>query len=351
MSTNPTPAASHSPYLAVRPEWLARRQETAQEPLLPIVDPHHHLWERPDWRYMLDDLLADVNQGHNIVATVFVQCRAMYRSSGPEEMRPVGETEFVNGAAAMSASGHYGKARLCAGIVGHANLRLGKKVTPVLEAHLKAGGGRFRGIRHITAWDADGSLLNPGNPAPRGLMADPLWREGFACLAPLGLSFDAWLYHPQLGELADLARAFPATQIVLNHVGGPLAIGAYDGKRKEVFAQWSGAIRNLATCPNVHVKLGGIGMRINGYDFHTKADPPSSEELAAAWKPYIDTCIQAFGPARCMFESNFPVDKGSYGYGVFWNACKRLSRGLSDAERAELFSGTAARFYRLDVPV
>ena len=346
MSTTTTQA---SPYLPVRDDWLARRTETILEPMLPIVDPHHHLWERPGWRYMLDDLLADTNSGHNIVATVFVQCRSMHRAGGPEEFRPVGETEFVNGVAAMSASGGYGATKICAGIVGHVGLTLGRRASAVLEAHIRAGGGRFRGIRHITAYDADPTLMNPAYSPPPGLMADKSFREGFACLAPLNLTFDAWLYHPQIGDVTSLAQSFPGTGICLNHVGGPLAIGKYAGKRDEVFAAWSKSIRDLAACPNVVVKLGGMAMRINGWDFHEKTDPPSSETLAAAWKPYVETCIEAFGAARCMFESNFPVDKGSYAYAPFWNACKLLAKGASAAEKTDLFSGTAARFYRLDL--
>jgi predicted TIM-barrel fold metal-dependent hydrolase len=346
MSTT-TPAPS--PYLPVRDDWLARRTEAILEPGLPIVDPHHHLWERPDWRYMLDDLLADTNAGHNIIGTVFVQCRAMHRANGPEAFKPVGETEFVNGVAAMSASGGYGATKICAGIVGHADLRNGTQVREVLEAHIRAGGGRFRGIRHITAYDPDPTLMNPAYAPPPGLMYDEMFREGFAALAPLNLTFDAWLYHPQIGDVTALARAFPDTGICLNHVGGPLAIGAYAGKREEVFGTWSAAIRELATCPNVVVKVGGMAMRINGWDFHEQAEPPSSEALAAAWKPYVETCIEAFGASRCMFESNFPVDKGSYGYVPFWNACKILAKGASTTEKTDLFSGTASRFYRLDL--
>ncbi len=347
MSATTTPA--QTPYLPVRDDWLARRTETILEPALPIVDPHHHLWERPGWRYMLDDLLADTNSGHNIVATVFVQCRSMHRSGGPEEMKPVGETEFVNGVAAMSASGQYGSTKVCAGIVGHADLRLGARVRDVLEAHIRAGGGRFRGIRHITAWDGDKALMNPAYAPPPGLLADRTFRDGFAALAPLNLSFDAWLYHPQIDELTALAQAFPGTQICLNHVGGPLGIGVYADKRDAVFAAWSKSIRALAQCSNVVVKVGGMAMRINGFDFHEQIDPPSSEALAAGWKPFVETCIGAFGAARCMFESNFPVDKGSYAYAPFWNACKILARGAGAGEKADLFSGTAARFYRLDL--
>jgi len=336
-------------YLPLREDWLDRRQEPILEPELPIVDPHHHLWDRPDWRYLLDDLLRDVSSGHDIVATVYVQARAMYRASGPEEMRPVGETEFVNGIAAMSASGIYGKARACAAIVGHADLALGSRVEPVLIALMRAGGERFRGIRHITAWDADASVRNPAYSPPRGLMSNNTFREGFAVLGRLGLSFDAWLYHPQIDEVTDLARAFPNTPIVLNHVGGPIGTGAaYAGKRKEIFPRWATSIKTLAACPNVFVKLGGLGMRLGGFGFHELAEPPSSETLVAAWRPYIETCIEAFGPARAMFESNFPVDKGSYSYPVFWNACKLMTKGASSSERADLFARTAARFYRLD---
>jgi predicted TIM-barrel fold metal-dependent hydrolase len=344
-------AAPPSPtYLPVRQAWLDRRTEPILEPELPIVDPHHHLWDRPEWRYLLDELLADTSSGHNIVATVYVQARAMYRATGPEELRPVGETEFINGVAAMSASGIYGKTRHCAGIVGHADLTLGSRVEPVLAAHIRAGGDRFRGIRHITAWDADASVRNPAYSPPRGLLGDKSFREGFAVLGRLGLSFDAWLYHPQIGELADLARTFPATRIVLNHVGGPIGIGAYAGKRSEMFATWAASIKALAACPNACVKLGGLGMRMGGFGFHEQPEPPSSEALAATWQPYVETCIAAFGASRCMFESNFPVDKGSYSYPVFWNACKLLAKGASRSEKTDLFAGTAARFYRLDLP-
>jgi predicted TIM-barrel fold metal-dependent hydrolase len=334
-------------HLPVRDDWLARRTEVILEPDLPIIDPHHHLWDRPGWCYLLDDLLADTNSGHNIVATVFVQCRAMYRTTGPEEMKPVGETEFVN-SIATSAAGC--QTKVCAGIVGHADLRLGSRVQAVLEAHIRAGGGRFRGIRHITAWDPDPTLVHPAYVSPPGLMADATFREGFACLAPLNLSFDAWLYHPQIGDLTALAQAYPDTRICLNHVGGPLGIGIYGGKRDEVFGHWSAAIHALANCPNVFVKLGGLAMRINGFDFHEKTIPPASEVLAAAWQPYFETCVKAFGAPRCMFESNFPVDKGSYVYASFWNACKILARAASAAEKHDLFSGTAARFYRLSLP-
>ncbi len=346
MSTNST--ATERPWHVPNPkEWLALQVEEIIEPDLPIVDPHHHLWDRPEWRYLLDEILADVRAGHNIRKTVFVQCRAMQRATGPEEFKPLGEVEFVNGIAAMSASGQYGETEVCAGIVGHANLLLGARAGAVLDAELKTAGSRFKGIRHTTAWDADTSVMNPENSPPQHALAREDFRQGFACLAPLGLSFDAWLYHPQLGEVTDLARAFPETSIVLNHVGGPLGAGVYAGREGEVFGQWRESMRALATCPNVVVKLGGLGMRVLGANYRSQPKPPSSEQLARDWKPIIETCIELFGPSRCMFESNFPVDETSYSYAVGWNAFKRLAAGYTPEEKASLFSGTATRVYRL----
>jgi predicted TIM-barrel fold metal-dependent hydrolase len=272
----------------------------------------------------------------------------MYRAQGPVELRPVGEIEFANGVAAMAASGTYGTTKICAGIVGYADLALGASVEKVLEAMIEAGGGRFRGIRFITASHPDQAAWGSAMIRPAGLLMDSRVRDGFARLAPLGLSFDAWMYHTQLGELVDRARAFPETQIVLDHVGGAIGLGPYAGKRDEVFAAWSRKIRELATCPNVHVKLGGLGMRMFGFTHHMGELPPSSEELAAAWRPYIETCIAAFGPERAMFESNFPVDKGSCGYAALWSAFKRIAAGHSAAEKAALFGGTASKFYRLE---
>jgi len=344
MSKSP---AANIHYIPNRLDWLARVTEPALEPDLPIVDPHHHLWDRPGWPYMMPDLLADTGTGHNVVATVFVQCRAFHKTDGPQELRPVGETQFVAGVAAMSESGQYGKTRICEGIVGHADMLLGTKVEPVLEAHVKAGNGRFRGIRHITAWDPNPVVMNPAYTPPRHVLMDKTFQDGLRTLGRMGLTFDAWLYHPQIGDLTAAARAVPETRMVLDHVGGPLAVEGYAGKRDEVFKDWSAVIRELATCPNVYVKLGGLGMRINGFQFEDAADPPTSGMLAKAWKPYMETCIEAFGASRCMFESNFPVDKGSYSYGVFWNACKLLAKGVTASEKRDLFAGTAQRFYRL----
>jgi predicted TIM-barrel fold metal-dependent hydrolase len=344
-----TTAHAGRSHMAVRKDWLERRQEAAILPELKIVDPHHHLIDRPETgRYLLPDILEDIGCGHNVVATVYIEWLSMYRADGPVEMRPVGEVEFANGVAAMSASGGYGKPRLCAGIIAHADLSLGAGVARVLEAMMVAGGGRLRGIRYMAASDPDQAAWGAPVRRPEGMLLDSKVRQGFSRLAPLGLTFEAWVYHPQLGDLLDLARAFPTTRIALNHVGGPIGLGRYQGKRKEVFADWSERIRELAACPNVYAKLGGLGMPMFGFEFEEAELPPSSAELATAWRPYIETAISAFGPSRCMFESNFPVDKTSYSYGVFWNACKRLVEGASRSEKADLFSETASRFYRLN---
>ncbi len=328
-------------YLPVREEWLQRLQEEVLEPDLPIVDAHHHFYDRPGWRYLLDDYLDDAGSGHAIRASVYMQALTRYRPEGPDSMKPVGETEYI----AQVNKGS--DPQVAAGIVGHADLRLGSAVREVLEAHVEAGRGRFRGVRHLTTWDADASLANPLTAAPRGLLLDPSFRMGLAQLAPLDLSFDAWLFFAQLPELIGTAQALPDTTFIVDHCGGVARIGAYESQRAEVFERWRKSMRELARLPNVHVKLGGLGMRINGFDFHQGELPPSSKQLAAAWKPWIETCIEAFGAHRCMFESNFPVDKGSYSYRTGWNAFKRLTAGCSASERQQLFEGTACRVYRL----
>ena len=341
--------------------------EAILEPELPIVDPHHHLWDRsmfpaatgpehpfstaikPAQRYLLDELLADTGSGHNVIATVFLECRAFYKADGPVEMRCVGETEFVNGVAAMSASGLYGETRACAGIVGNADLTLGDAVTPVLEAHVRAGGGRFRGVRNSASWDADTEVLGPLNRMQAGHYLRDDFRAGFKQLAPMGLSFDAWMLEPQLPDLTDLARAFPDTSIVLDHVGTPIGRGGYSGKLEERFPIWRDNIRELAKSQNVVVKLGGLAMAFCNFPSFLAEPRVPSEQLAKEWGPYIETCIEAFGPERCMFESNFPVDMGSCTYAVLWNAFKRLASGASADEKTALFSGTAKRVYKLDL--
>jgi L-fuconolactonase len=341
------PAPAMGNVMAVDDEWVGKVTEEALEPELPIVDPHHHLWQRAGNDYMFHDLLADTQSGHNVVATVFVDCHSMYRKEGPAELRCVGETEFANGVAAMSASGIYGNLRACAAIVSHADLRLGATAGKVLDAQIAAGNGRFIGIRYQTGLDEDpGIRPTRTNPTP-GLMADRTWREGFAELARRNLTFDAWLYHPQLAELGDLAAAFPDTPIILDHVGGPLGYASYARRHDEVFATWKKSMAELARRRNVFVKVGGLGMAMGWFDFYQRPSPPGSQELADAYRPWVESCIEIFGAERCMFESNFPVDKVTSGYGVLWNAFKRLAAGASASEKTALFSGTAEKVYRL----
>lgn len=335
-------------------EWLALTAEEPLDPDLPICDPHHHLWDRRTAaatpRYLLDEILEDVGSGHNVVATVFIECGAMFKTDGPEALRPVGETEFVNGIAAMSASGLYGSTRVAAGIVGTADLRLGDAVAAVLDAQIAAGGGRFRGIRRAAAWDPDEAVTrHRTNPGPGLLLRDD-FQAGFVHLAPRGLTFEAWCYHRQIPDVTALARAFPDTTIILNHFGGPLGIGSYAGTAQEVYAQWRTSISELAACPNVVAKLGGINMEMNGFGWHERPRPPSSQELAEATRHYYEFTIDKFGVDRCMFESNFPVDKASCSYPVLWNAFKRLTAGYSAAEKSKLFHDTACRVYRLHEP-
>jgi L-fuconolactonase len=342
----PAMPASQAP---VRADWLARHTEDILEPGLPIVDPHHHLWERPGYRYLFPELLADIGSGHNIHATLFEQAASMYRADGPEELKSLGETQFVSGVAAMSASGKYGPTRCIAGIVGYVDLRLGARAKGLLERHIAVSDGRLRGIRNGATWSDDPVLKVFGGAAGPGLYLDKNFREGFAALVALDLTFDAWMFQTQLTDVIDLARAFPQARIVLNHVGGPIAIGPYAGKREEAFAAWRARIQEIASFPNTYVKLGGLGMKMIGFDFFEKPEPPSSQDLEKAWRPYIETCIAAFGPQRSMFESNFPVDKGSCSYQVLWNAFKRIAAGHSADEKTALFSGAAKKAYRLDV--
>ena len=331
----------------IREEWLAQLNEPVVEPDLPICDPHHHLWDHAESRYLLDELLEDTGSGHNVVATVFVECASMYRAEGPEALRPVGETEFVNGIAAMSASGAYGPTRACAGIVGFADLCLGESVGEVLDAHMAAATERFRGIRHAAGWDADERVRNSHTQPFAGLLLDGTFRRGFAELGRRGLSFDAWMYHPQIPELTDLARAFPDTRIIFDHFGGPLGIGPYQGRREEIFEQWRKDVAELARCENVYAKLGGLVMPINGFGFHKRDVPPGSDEIVAATGRYYRHAIDCFGVERCMFESNFPVDKQSCSYRVLWNAFKKMVADASEHEKRRLFHDTACEAYRL----
>lgn len=335
------------PHHFIDEPWLALRDEPAIDPQRPIVDPHHHLWDRPHHRYLLPEILADLNTGHNVRGTVFVECSSMYRADGDPRFASVGEVEFTNGIGAMSASGVYGPVRVCAGIVGKVDLTMGAFAEEVLQACKARAPERFRGIRHMAAWDASPEVSSLLRPPPKDLLRDKTFREGFTALGLLDLSFDAWVYHPQLPQLVDLVDAFPDTRVILNHLGGRAGLGPYAGQRDEVFKDWKASIQALAKRPNVTVKLGGIGMRLGGFDFHEREAPASSAEMAQGWGPYVQTCIEAFGPSRAMFESNFPVDKSCMSYCVLWNAFKRMVDGYSESEKADLFASTAVRAYGL----
>ncbi|KND59133.1 L-fuconolactone hydrolase [Candidatus Burkholderia verschuerenii] len=342
----------HAPHATVRLDWLARRVEPELAPELAIVDAHHHLWDRQTGRYLAEEFGADVGCGHRIVSTVYVQCRSMMRASGPNAMKPVGEVEFANGVAAMFASGAYGPARCCEAIVGGADFSLGAELDAVLESMLQVSGGRLRGIRNPLAWHDHPDVTSSPVTPPRDRMHDPAFRHGVRTLARFGLSLDAWVYHTQLDALYELAKASPDVIVVIDHFGGPLGVGPYagnTGKRVEIVAHWRQGLARLASLPNTRMKLGGAGLTVFGFDFAARDLPPSSEALADAWRPYFDICIELFGVNRCMFESNFPVDKGMFSYGVLWNAFKRLASGLSADEKSALFSGTAASTYRLEI--
>ena len=337
--------------------------EAILEPDLPIIDPHHHLWDLrkllphfPEPQhpfiaaiarapyYTFDQLHADVTTGHNVIGTVFMECGAFYNGDGDPALKSVGEVEFVNGVAAQGASGLYGAYRPCAAIIGHADLTCGDGARDVLEA-LVAASPRFRGIRHSGAWDADPDVLGPPFHAPQGLFGDEAFRAGFRHLGELGLTFDAWVLEPQLDDVIALARAFPDQPIVLDHCGTPLNIASYHGHLHERFDIWRTKIRALGELPNVCVKLGGLAMAFCGMPEQGPAKGLGSQVLAALWRPYIETCIDAFGPERAMFESNYPVDLWGADYATLWNAFKRLSTGASAGEKRALFAGTAARVY------
>jgi predicted TIM-barrel fold metal-dependent hydrolase len=319
----------------------------AIEPDLPIVDAHHHLWAHSDGHYLpFDQWRADLAAGHNVVASVYIECGAMYRTEGPQALRPVGEAEFVAGLAATGVGG-LDPARICTAFVGGADLTLGDAVDDVLEALAVASGGRLRGIRGTANWNADPSVNTGTRPfAPRSLLLDSRFRSGFARLAARRLAYDAWQYHPQLPELGDLADAFPDTTIIANHCGGLVGIGPY--ARPDNFARWRAFVADVARRPNVHMKLGGLGGRRCGFAYDTRSQPATADELAELWKPYIETCIELFGPTRCMFESNYPPDRAAGRYVTIWNAFKLITAGCSAAEKHNLFSATARRVYQID---
>ena len=331
-------------------DWLALTQEPTLEPELPICDPHHHFWDlrpqsTPYQRYLLHELNGDIYSGHNVRSTVFLEARSMYRSGGPAELRPVGEVEFVQGLAAASASGVYGPARAASAIIGHADLKLAGNVAPVLEALQAASPNRFRGIRHNVTWNPDPDW---DNRETKGILANADFLEGAKVLSQSGLCLDLMQSFPQLPEIADFARAVPDLPVIVNHIGGVSRVGIYANKDDEIIPHWREGIAAVAACPNVTMKLGGMGMPRFGYGWHSRGVPIGSEELAEAMAPWMNHCIEQFGPDRCMFESNFPPDKVSFSYNVMYNAFKILSKDYSDTERAAMFHDTAARVYGID---
>jgi len=332
----------------INPEsWYRQVEEEIVEPERAIVDTHFHLWRNhpPFIDYLLEDLWADTGSGHNVEQMVFLECQSEYLTSGSESMRPVGETRFVGEAAARAAA--TGKTRIGA-IVGTADLLLGAAVEEVLQAQIVAGVGLFRGIRYSAAWDASDQIANASSDPGSDLLSDRRFREGFARLTPLGLSYDCWLYHTQLGALADLARAFPETIVVANHLGCVLGSGPYHGRRDEIFEEWRRGIAALSECPNVIVKLGGLAQPANGFGWEARDRPPTSDEFASTYSRYYLHAIEQFGPERCTFESNFPVDRMSVSYHVLWNAFKKMVADFSEAEKELMFRGTATRVYGLD---
>ena len=325
--------------------WLATLSEEVLEPELPIIDPHHHLWVRNGYTYLMPELADDLASGHNIVATVYAECHSMYRLHGAEEYRSLGETEFVRGQAAMSASGDFGNTRACDAMFGNVDLTLGAAVEPLLQQHIEASGGRFRGVRISSGWHEDERINNVAEQA--SILLDPRVHEAIAVINRMGLSLDCWLYHTQLDEFAHLIDAHPGLVGILNHVGSPILGGPYRGKTDEVYAQWQAGIRRVSERDNVYVKLGAMPIRMPSYD-GDRTLPPGSEEVAAAWRQWMEPCIDAFGAERSMYESNFPVQKRWCSYQVCWNAFKRISAGASASEKADLFAGAAARAYRIE---
>lgn len=329
------------------PEWLARHREDVLEPHLPIVDAHHHFWEEGGHAYLLPELMNDLGDGHLVTATMYAQCQYGYRAQGADHLRPVGETETIV-AIAREARRQCCRTRIAAGIVAHADLLLGERVGTVLDAHQQVAGNALKGIRHAVSRDEnfpEGVVLRP---APAGMLSNINYRQGLQVLARRGLVYDAMLYHQQLPELTAMAKAIPDLSIVLDHTGCILGVGFYEGRQDDLFEDWRSDIGELAACPNVTVKIGGFGMIICGARWHEHPHPPSSIELAQVWRRYVETCIELFGTRRCMFESNFPVDKAMYSYRTLWNAFKRLTVGLAPGERTDLFSRTARRTYGLD---
>lgn len=335
---------------AARPNeaWLALTPaEPALEPELPIIDPHVHLLQR-EYRYFVEECARDIAEsGHDVRATVYVEAHAMYRAHGPEHLKCVGETEFAVGMSAIAASGTCTSVRIAAGIVAAADLTLGDRTRELLDAHMAAANGRLSGVRQRAKWDADPHVRGPISAAGPGLYLRPEFAKGIDLLTAMGLAFDASVFHPQIPDVTAVARAHPEANIILIHSGSPVLHGAYAGRDAEVHAKWLADVSELATCPNVSVKLGGLLAGIGRFNARSAAVPPGSEQLASLWRPYIEPCIEIFGASRCMASSNFPVDGVGMRYGTLWNTLKRITAGCSAEEKRMIYGGTARRVYRL----
>ena len=328
-------------------EWLDLVKEEIIDPEREIVDPHHHLWSgeaRTD--YLLEDLWSDTGSGHNIKKTMFIQCRTHLRTEGPEHLEPVGEMDFITKIAEQSRKGSENQS-IIAGVIAHANLNFGDLIEETLDAHEEAGPGLLRGIRHAVARDDNPENLAHPGLGEKGQLSREGFREGVRRLGRRGLTFDSWHYHHQMKEFIELAKAVPDTAIILDHFGTILGVGPYADKKDEIFQEWKKDMAELAKCENVHAKLGGLAMPDNGFGWHLKPTPPTSDEFVAAQKKYYLHTIDCFGPERCMFESNFPVDRCSISYHVLWNGFKKMVADFSEDEKKLMFSGTATRVYNL----
>lgn len=318
------------------------------EPALSIIDAHHHLFDRPNRRYLLDEFRSDATSGHDVIASVYVETRAMVRVTGPEALRPIGEIEFANGEAARSAADQSG-VQACAGIVGFADLTLGRSVAPLLDRALESAPERFKGVRQVTIDHHTETPFALMTTRPvSGILDHPRFAEGFSQLAPRGLSFDAAVFHHQMPRLARLADAFPDTTIILNHIGHAVAMAEDGESPQSVFPSWKANLRALSSRQNVICKISGLGMALWGFP-HRAEDSPHHGALAATWRPYVETAIEAFGVERCMMASNYPMDSFSCDYVTLWNALKTSVSGASDDEKRQLFAETARDTYRLDV--
>ena len=340
-----------SPHLDVRPSWLNKLKEKPILPNLNIIDPHHHLWDVGFGRYYVEELLEDINtSGHNIKATVYIMSSSnteIYLKNGPEEFKPLSEIEFATNEGKRADLIKNNKVKVNASIVGSLDLTYGNKLKPVIEKGLEISEGRLKGIRMLLAAHPDPRIKSGAVKSDLSLMSHPKFIEGARCLQDAGLSLDFWIYHTQLGEMEKIARTLPELSIILNHIGGPIHLGEYEGKQALTHREWRTAMMRLSRLPNIKVKLGGLGMEVNGAKFHLNQDPPNSSELANIWKPWIYETINMFGIDKCMFESNFPVDKGSCSYGSLWNAFKIISEKMSDNEKNKLFYENAAKIYKI----